>query len=215
VSGSQVKIKLFDARDIPRVVDIFCEQFPNLSWTRLGRNFIRKFIQWHFNYHPELALVAENDNQVIGFIIGSIGGHREYYRQVLRFAFPEFLSGSLLHPWLLLKPGILTRWVDLSKGVRSSRKNQGDPGTSKTGAKKAIISFEAVTKAAQRQGIGMSLGKAFREAAFQAGIEVLSSCTEINNYAARGLLEKRGWKQVREDTHRKIVYYSKRLAKDS
>jgi len=215
MAGSQVKIRSLETGDIPRVVEIFCVQFANLSWTRLGKNFIRKFIRWHFNFHPELALVAESDNQVIGFIVGATGGHREYYRQVLGYAFPEFLAGTLRRPWLLLKPYFLALWVDLFKGVRSGGKNQRDPAVSKTGEKKAIISFVAVTAAAQKTGIGTNLKQAFEQAAFQAGIQVLSAYTEINNYAARRLNEKRGWQLVREEPRRKMVYYSKRLDKHS
>ena len=162
-------------------------------------------------YHPELALVAESENQVTGFVVGATGGHRVYYQQVLRYAFPEFLSGSLLHPWLILKPGFSMLWLEFIRGLRAARMKSNKPGVGKTGEKKAIISFVAVTEAAQGQGIGTTLKQAFEEAAFQAGIEVLSSYTEINNYAARRLHEKRGWKQVREDSRRKMVYFSKRL----
>jgi ribosomal protein S18 acetylase RimI-like enzyme len=215
LSDSQLTIRPLDAQDISQVVEIFCAQFANLSWTRLGRNFIRKFIRWHFKYHPELALVAESDNQVIGFIVGATGAHRQYYRQVLQYALPEFLAGTILHPWLLLKTNFLGLWVDLFKGVRSGEFNRADPGASKTGEKKVIVSFVAVTRAATGRGIGAKLMQAFEQAAFQTGLELLSSYTEINNYAARGLHEKCGWKLVREETRRKMVYYSKRLDQDS
>ena len=59
-----------------------------------------------------------------------------------------------------------------------------------------------------------ALKQAFEEAAFREGIMLLNSYTEINNFAARRLNEKRGWKLVREDTRRKMVYFSKRLDKD-
>ncbi len=214
MSGAQEIIRPLIAQDIPRVVELFCEQFPNLNWTRLGRKFIRKFIHWHFMVHPELALVSESGNQLIGFIVGATGGHREYYRQVLRYAFPEFLSGSLLHPWLFLKPGFLRLWSEFLRGQRSNRTPPDKIGVGKTGEQKAIISFVAVTGSAQGHGAGAHLMQAFEGAAFQAGNEVLSSYTEINNYAARRLHEKCGWTQVREDTHHKMVYFSRRLDKD-
>jgi RimJ/RimL family protein N-acetyltransferase len=214
VSGAQVTIRPLKAGDIPGVVEIFCEQFPNLSWTQLGRNFIHTFITWHFKYHPDLALVAEQDNRLIGFIVGSTGGHREYYRQVLRYAFPEFLTGSLLHPWLVLRPSFWTLWLEWFRGLRSPRTDPKEIAVSKSGEKKANLSFVAVTAAAQGGGVGTNLKRAFEQAAFQAGIEVLSSYTEINNLAARRLNEKLGWKQVREDTQRKMVYFSKRLDKN-
>jgi ribosomal protein S18 acetylase RimI-like enzyme len=213
LSGAQVIIRPLVAQDIPRVVELFYEQFPNLSWTRLGKNFIRKSICWHFVFHPELALVTEADNQVIGFIVGATGGHRQYYRQVLRYAFPEFLLGLLLHPWLLFKRGNLTQWVNLIRSPGATETFRQNTAMSKSGEKKAIICFVAVMDAAQGRGIGTSLKQAFEEAAFQTGIEVLSSYTEINNYAARRLNEKRGWKQVREDPHHKTVYFSKRVDK--
>jgi ribosomal protein S18 acetylase RimI-like enzyme len=215
MSDSQLKIRPLDAQDIPQVVEIFSDQFPNLSWTRLGKNFIRRFIRWHYEEHPLLSFVAVVDGQVIGFIIGATGGHREYYQRVVRSALPEFLLGTLLHPRLLFNRNTLVQWLDLLSSPRLVKANPEEIGMSKSGEKKAIVCFEAVTKAAQRHGIATSLGQAFRQAAFQAGIEVLSSYTEINNYPARRLHEKRGWKQVREDTRRKMVYYSKRLDKNS
>ena len=214
MSGAQEIIRPLIAQDIPRVAEIFCEQFPNLSLTRLGRNFICRLIRWHFEKHPHLSFVAEGDSQVVGFIIGATGGHREYYRQVQHFAFPEFLSGSLLHPWLFLKPGFLRLWLEFLRGLRSIKTTPDKIGLSKSGEKKAIISFVAVTDTAQERGIGTRLKRTFEEAAFQAGIEVLSSYTEINNYAARRLNEKCGWTQVREDTHHKMVYFSRRLDKN-
>jgi ribosomal protein S18 acetylase RimI-like enzyme len=215
MSDAQVVIRPLIAQDIPRVVEIFRAQFPDLSWTRLGRNFIHKFIDWHFKYHPELAIVAEDDSGLIGFILGATGGHREYYQRLLRFAFPEFLSGSLSHPWLVFRPSFLTLWLEFFRSLRSTQIKSKEIGISKTGEKKGILSFVAVTEAAQRRGIGTSLKQAFEEAAFQSGLEVLSSYTEINNYAARRLNGKRGWKQVREDPRRKMVYFSKRLDKSS
>lgn len=212
---TQLTIRPLEARDLPQVVEIFCKQFPSLSWTRLGRGFIGKFIHWHYQYHPELALVADNGNQLIGFIIGAIGGHREYYSQVVHYAFPEFLTGSILHPWLFLKRNTMAQWADLLKRSSSNRANREIYRTSKTGEKKAIISFVAVTEASQGKGIGANLMQAFEETTFQTGVEVLSSYTEINNYAARRLHEKCGWKLVREDTRHKMVYYSKRLEKVS
>jgi len=214
MSGAQEIIRPLIAQDIPRVAEIFCKQFPNLNWTRLGRKFIRKFIQWHFMVHPELALVSEAGNQLIGFIVGATGGHREYYRQVLRYAFPEFLSGSFLHPWLFLKPGFLGLWLEFMRGQRSIGTPPYKIGVGKTGEQKAIISFVAVIDSAQGHGVGARLMQAFEGAAFQAGNEVLSSYTEINNHAARRLHEKSGWTQVREDTRRKMVYFSRRLDKD-
>jgi ribosomal protein S18 acetylase RimI-like enzyme len=211
MSDTQVIIRPLIAQDISRVVEIFREQFPNLSWTCLGQNFIHKFIEWHFKYHPELALVAEEDGCGIGFILGATGGHREYYRRLLRYAFPEFLWGSLSHPWLVFRPSFLMLWLEFFRSLRSSRPNPKEIGLSKTGEKKGILCFVAVTGAAQRGGVGTSLKQAFEAAAFQSGLEVLSSYTEINNYAARRLHEKRGWKQVREDASRKMVYFSKRL----
>jgi GNAT superfamily N-acetyltransferase len=158
--------------------------------------------------------VAEGDSQVVGFIIGATGGHREYYRQVQHFAFPEFLSGSLLHPWLFLKPGFLGLWLEFLRGLRSIRTTPDKIGLSKSGEKKAIISFVAVIDCAQGHGVGARLMQAFEGAAFQVGNEVLSSYTEINNHAARRLHEKSGWTQVREDTRHKMVYFSRRLDKD-
>jgi len=215
MSDAQVIIRPLKTADIPGVVEIFCEQFPDLSWTRLGRNFIDKFIGWHFKYHPDLALVAEQDQRLIGFIVGATGSHREYYYQVLRDAFPEFLAGSILHPWLIFKSSFWTLWLEFLRGRRSPGKRPKDIGMSKTGEKKGILCFVAVTKTAQGLGIGTSLKQAFESAASQAGIQVLSSYTEIKNVAARRLNEKRGWKQVREDKRHKIVYFSKRLDKRS
>ncbi len=200
VSGSQVIIRpLIDPGYPPGGRNIL-RQFPNLSWTRLGSNFIRKFIDWHFKYYPELAFVADEDGRLIGFIVGATGGHREYYRQVLRYAFPEFLAGSLLHPWLVFRASFLMLWLEFFRSLRSSRTSPKKIGVAKTGEKKGNLSFVAVTDAAKGRGAGAHLMQAFEEAAFQTGLEVLSSYTEINNHAARRLHEKCGWKQVREDT---------------
>ena len=70
----QFTIRCMEFQDIPRSAEIFCEQFPELSWTRLGESFIRKLITWNYEYHPGLALVAETDGHLIGFIVGATGG---------------------------------------------------------------------------------------------------------------------------------------------
>jgi len=211
VSGAQITIKPLTAQDIPQVAEIFCQQFPSLSWTSLGSNFIRKFVEWHFKFHPELALVAQDDGRLIGFVVGATGGHREYYRQVLHYAFPEFLAGSLLHPWRVFRPSFLTLWLEFFRSLRSTRISPKEIGMAKTGEKKGILCFVAVIEPAQAQGLGARLNQAFEKAAFKSGIEVLSAYTDISNLAARRLNEKCGWKQVRVDPHRKMVYFSKRL----
>ncbi len=211
----KLSIRRLESKDIATAVEIFYEQFPGLSWRRLGKGFIGKLIRWHVQYQPDLALVAEIDEGVNGFLLGATGGHREYYRQVLRFAFAELLLGSLLHPWLFLKPAFAFAWLDLLSRRRPHKVKPGVAAADKNGDKKAIICYVAVCSAQQGKGIGTSLKGAFEKLAFQAGCEVLSSNTEIDNFAARRMNEKSGWKLVRQDDRHRLVYYSKRLEKDS
>ncbi len=214
-ADTQLTVRRAEAQEIPQVAEIFCAQFSGLVWTRLGKPFVRRLVEWHLKYHPELSLVAVEDGRSIsgritGFILGASQGHRVYYRQVLRYAYPEFLRGSLSHPWLFLNRTVLSQWADLIRKAPAERSGRDELSLSKTGEKKAVLCFVAVTEAVGKRGLGTRLVQAFEEAAFGAGAELLSSYTDIRNTPARKLHERCGWKLVREDTGHRMAYYSKR-----
>ena len=213
MTDTSFPVRAMEKRDILQVVKIFSDQFPKSPWTRLGSQYIHKAFLWHLDNLPQLAMVSEVDSQVTGLIVGARYSYRAYYLQITRFAIKEFFMGLARRPWLIFNQLYSSQLIASFKNRQAAKNNPSGNDAHNTSGKKAILTFVAVSKSGQGKGIGTCLLKAFEQAAFREGFEILSLYTELDNYPARRLYEKNGWVVSHTNPRRNMIYYSKRLSR--
>jgi natural product biosynthesis luciferase-like monooxygenase protein len=162
-----VAVSALRAEHVEQVVAIHVDQFPDWRNTQLGRPFLRKMYRWFVLNHPELALVATRDDQVVGFTVGSIEGDRG---SLVRYALPEIVLGVVLNPAVLAHPetirSLAQLWWRLIPHPKATLPSV--PGDGRARASNAVM---AVAKSAE--GIGAELILAFNDAAKRLGTEAL------------------------------------------
>jgi ribosomal protein S18 acetylase RimI-like enzyme len=200
-------LRLLAASDISKVVKIHSMSFPNSRSTKLGEPFLQRMYQWYVLYQPHLSFVAVRDEEVIGFVTGTLGwggGRRRF-----KFAFWQIVWGFLSHPGLFLSAHMFEAWSSFIKGLLPARKNVL-PGGHSSGMKVTLDSI-AVHPSARGLKIGQALISMFERAAESQGATYLSLGVEADNHAARRLYESCGWKLMQGNAEQNSVNYAREI----
>ncbi|MDX1435519.1 MAG: GNAT family N-acetyltransferase [Anaerolineales bacterium] len=203
---SMVTIQKLAETDIPAVVEIHQDQFPRARSTRLGRPFVHKMYCWFLEAQPELALVARDGGQPVGFIVGAIGG---YGRRIFRYAFPQAVLGMLRHPGLVLQKNTFTMWKSYARAFAPNQSAASTQGM--RAGNRASLSSIAVAQSAQRKGVARALMAEFEASARRLAVERLDLSVGRENRPARHLYESCGWQPVEHLSAGGSVNYQKLL----
>ena len=202
--------------DLSPIVNIHRECFPNSRSTSLGPFFLKKMYRWYLLYEPDLAFGVAIDNNLVGFVTGSISGSS---RKRFKYAFFEILFAFVLYPHLIFKPDIFEEWQGYLMSILVwPKKNNylvsSSPQTTGVVSPlpiKAALDSIAVSSYARGEGIGKMLVNAFEVAAQQKGAGFMSLGVEYDNLAARRLYENCGWHVVHEDKAKNTASYHKMI----
>jgi ribosomal protein S18 acetylase RimI-like enzyme len=185
-----MNVRAMTLADLPEVVGIHRERFPESRSTSLGDRYLAKMYRWFLENYPGLALVATVDDRVVGFATGSIGG---YGRRVFRYTLPEIALGLLGRPQLLLRSATYTLWSSFLRGL-APRANR--PQTAPDGRVRGA--FASIAVARSSEGAGIPLILAFETAMKKAGAHEITHTVKAANETAVRLYEALGW-QARHD----------------
>lgn len=206
-----ITIRKMTQADLKAVVDIHIEQFPGSRSTSLGRPYLRKMYRWFLEKQTMLCFVALNNDQVVGFTVGAIGG---YGRKIFRYALPEIALGLVMHPALLLRRQTFLLWRSYLQGILPTRPVQNPMPVNPVQpiVLRASLSSIAVARAAQGRGVGKALMAALEESARHLGAGLLTLSVRSDNLAARRLYESCQWNVADATQDQDSVIYLKRLA---
>jgi ribosomal protein S18 acetylase RimI-like enzyme len=209
-SGPNITIRKMAPADLKAVVEIHIEQFPDSRSTSLGRPYLRKMYRWFLDKQAMLCLVALDNDQVVGFAAGAIGG---YGRKIFRYALPEIALGLLMHPALLLRPQTFLLWRSYLQGILPARpaQNPNPANPAQPMILRASLSSIAVARAAQGRGVGKALMAALEASARSLGATLLTLSVRSDNLAARRLYESCLWNVVNVTSDQDSVVYMKQL----
>lgn len=101
-----IKVSLLNEENINGVVDVFLEeQRYHNSWN-LGKLWIKKYLLW-FAQNPKcIAIVALQDDLVIGYALGApFGYEKELNRAIALYTLLAFI----LRPWLIFNKKLIRR----------------------------------------------------------------------------------------------------------
>jgi ribosomal protein S18 acetylase RimI-like enzyme len=199
----RLQVSLIQENDLPELVMLHCRAFPCSRSTQLGKMYVRKMFEWFLYYQPKLSLKIKENEEIVGYVIGAVGG---YGRKLFRFALLEILIGLLIHPRLWGKPETFTLWQSYIKGlVPKKRTSENKPDHELSAALAGI----GVDPEKQGMGIGKTLIVGFENAAKGMNIYNLTLSVYMDNSKARNLYENYGWYMDNEDKSTNSAHYTK------
>lgn len=202
-------IRLMRSSDLDQIIRIHTDRFSSSRSTHLGKPFLNKMYRWFIERQSNLALTAEYEHAVIGFVVGSIGG---YGRNIFRYALPQIMLGILLHPRMILRKETFALWHSFLKGLlprgsKPSKQSRSNPTPTPTNA---ALSSIAIDSNFQGKGVGKALMEKFELNARTLGAQTASLTVEKDNQAAIHLYRSCGWIIDTENDH--SVHFVKSLS---
>lgn len=199
IGNSQTHVRFMRESDLPVVTEIRLHSFSSQNRTvQLGKDFAKAKIRWFLTRFPNLSLVCEQHNEVVGFVVGA---DPSYGFQLFWDIWPQVVKALITHPWLILRPGVISDAGVYIKSLRrklpirrTSASTSSDLIKSQSVSQKRITLAEiAVQPSCRKQGVGGKLLRAFEQQASSSGADFLRLTTKKNNVAARKAYERAGW----------------------
>lgn len=200
--NSGFQIKKITSRQIDSLVEIHKVAFYNYPHSFLGGYYIKKFISWFANNSDAIALVAVNNGNPVGYVVGAPLGYR---RRLDINMFSVVFLCLLSRPWLLFNRSVI-------KGLRTriisqiKNKNSEDAELTLPPPVFRLVAI-AVDARHRRKGVGKKLFFEFKKlvAAKEAKSLVLS--VHKNNQIARKFYRRSGWKILQPSDNSILKYY--------
>ena len=192
------------------VSHLHCSIFPESRSTKFGKLYVRKMFRWFLEFQPDLSLIAIQNQRIIGYAIGAVGG---YGRKLFRFALLEIIMGLIFHPRLWFQKGTFLLWRSYLKGLypKREKKDHKNQITKQPITMSAALAGIGVDNDQQGQGVGKALLSAFEGAARKSGVKILTLSVHNDNLAARRLYDRSGWVIDSENQAANSVHYVKIL----
>jgi len=187
------------ADDVDAVVDVHCRAFPEYLLTHMGRPYLRHYYSAFLTDKCHYALVADVNEKLAGFVVGSTDVarlHTRVYRTNILTALGvagRFVADPLLRRRLLAKSAHFGRTFD----AMAHRTKQATP-SAPSGVTTRLLSI-GVSPDSQRMGIAQKLVDAFCEKLFADGIQTVGLSVRKDNAQAIAFYERTNWQREREE----------------
>lgn len=204
-TNSDMRIFPMKQSHIQSVVTVHLDAFPGFFLSGLGRRFLSLFYTSVIEDHSCISLVAGSDQQIDGFIVGTVEPRGFYKRILLRKGIRFVLAA--LKP-LIAKPRIIRR---LLRGLSKNEVHRPP--------RSALVMSIAVRQAAQGRAIGRELVSTFLEECRKRGSRnVYLTTDELDNARTNRFYASMGFTVSRMFTTpegRKMNEYEIKLEEDS
>lgn len=180
-------------RDLaPALVDVHREAFAGYMNARLGRGYVRRFLEWFATAKDAIALVALDDRDdrstPIGYVVGAPLG---YGRAMTRALLVPAALGVATHPALALD----RRIVKTALGRVAELFGRPMPSAPPPALPSPTWSLVGIGVASSARGLGAgsALTRGFEEEALRRGARALRLSVYAENAVARRTYERAGW----------------------
>ncbi|RLG89220.1 MAG: hypothetical protein DRO15_01010 [Thermoprotei archaeon] len=114
-----MKIRKIKLNEIDEIVKLLINKYPNEKI-----DIIREHTEWHVRGFPEFCLVAEENNEIIGFIICHLHTNNLEIEELYALKDKEWIYKSLILEVLNRIPRVntITIWIDDFKELISQMK---------------------------------------------------------------------------------------------
>lgn len=177
-----MRVRIASPSDLDSVVRVHQQAFEGFLMTMLGPRFLRGYYQCVLEYTQPIFLVAELQEQIVGFVAGFVNPPR-FYAQMNQRKFSLALAAASHLAW---RPHL---WRSALSGLRRVviPSNDDEP----TLAELASI---GVAPTAQGLGIGKQLVREFmQQAQLQSAAEIVLTTDALNNDAVNAFYRKLGF----------------------
>ncbi|MFI9843661.1 GNAT family N-acetyltransferase [Nonomuraea sp. NPDC051941] len=188
-------LRVMELRDIPAVVRLHAADLPHGFFVELGERFLARYYRTFLTSPAGVALVAEVDGELAGFLVGSTDA-ATHHRHVIRLDRWQLARAGAVS--LLVRPKLTARFVRTriqryARGIRRAS-DDGRPGTAQR-KRQGMLSHIAVDETKRRSGVGSKLVATFVEVARAHGVEHVQLQTAPDNGAAQDFYANLGWKR--------------------
>jgi len=174
-------IRAMQTQDVPRVVETHLASFSGFFLTFLGPAFLAQLYSGIIADPSGIALVAEKDGQIVGFVAGTCQP-AGFYTRLLRRRWWRFGLASIKP--VLRNPRIVPRLL----------RALAMPGQARAAAGEGTLMSIAVLPERQGQGIGQALVRAFLSEAARRGLNKVNLTTDrVANDAANVFYQRLGF----------------------
>lgn len=158
----------------------------------LGHRFLRHYLATFVDGQYSVAIAAERQGVIVGFLVGAVEPASHYRQVVRRHGWRLALYGAGA---LLMRPAVAWRFAR-TRSVRylrgALRLGSGKVGV-RANAPQAVLTHVAVLPAWRGQGIGTKLVQSFVEQCWSCGVPSVKLVTLAGSDGATGFYERLGW----------------------
>jgi len=209
ISGdTSVQVRRMRPADVNAVVDWHMQSFPHGFYSRLGHDFMVRYVREHLRSPAAVAFSAVDPHteMVIGYLLGSLDDDQHRAHKARHATVPLARAGAAAlrrrpHMW-----GEFLRVRSLQYLRRLARdglaRRRPDAGTVEEAPRSAELLFVCVAPVHRLRGAGAALHDAFAHEAAESAATQLHLVTEIGNTVAIGFYQRRGWIAAVEVTGR-------------
>ena len=187
-----IRITKMTKEMIEDVSNVHMEAFKGSMNTRLGKNYIKKFLEWFVNLEKAVKLVAivriQESERIVGYLVGA---PMNYGKNMNRDLFWVASWSGCLRPWLLLnrqfRQTLMVRLTGFLQRTEGQCENEELPIP--------VMSLVGigVLPNLQGQSIAKKLIGAFEQNAREMNVRSLRLSVYPENVIARHVYEKCGW----------------------
>lgn len=190
---------------IDAAVKVHLDAFRGYANAKLGARYTRHFLLWFSRRDDTIALVAVEDGEVLGYVVGAPAG---YGSAMNRELFRVVAFESLLRPWLIADRRFMRAVRAKLKGI-FGRTPVVQQAPALEGPVLSLVGI-GTSSAHRGRGAGMLLMNEFERVARQKGFRTLRLTVYPDNTAARRVYERSGW-SAEPPVPGAAVIYTKRL----
>lgn len=174
------------------------DRLPQGFFVRLGPRYLRTYHRTFVGHDSAVALVAEADGEVVGFLVGATDVHahrrwvlREHGRRLALVA----AAAMLVRPTVAFE-FLRTRLARYARAL-TRRQRSGAPDVNSAGhaTSTAVLTHVAVDSAASGRGAGSALVAAFVDAVRRSGGARIELVTLTGDAGAAEFYRRLGWRE--------------------
>ena len=186
-----LKIVDMNKADLDILTSAHMLAFKGYSNTKIGRNYVRKFLKWFVDYPEGIAIAALYKGNEAGYVVGAPVGYQSKMNKDLM---STAIFGFLTHPWAILNPKIL-RIVASRVGTLINRKKDLKQSAQNDLGKTISLVGIAVSPEFGGLKIGSCLMDEFESRSREKGFDTMRLSVYDNNDKALALYKKSGWNE--------------------
>ncbi len=190
-----MEVRPMTEQDIESTVLVHLRAFKGYMNASLGKNYLRRFLNWFRISNMATAWVVAEGNRVVGYVVGATLGYDAILNKVL---LKTGIWAILTHPKILFHAHFIETIKNRLKLLLSQKKLSTKVNKEPTGTGISLVGI-AVDPLHLNKGGGTLLMQIFEQQAKQSGYSYMRLSVYNVNEKAKQLYTKNEWKLLEID----------------